>query len=120
MSEDSVEAKSVHPDWEAVRSRLRQSHPTFFELEAGGALLMDLGSDGWLLELTPDGRLLCQMGMDIEDIMSLMSSMSMPSWQRDRKSTRRNSSHLVISYADFCLQKKKQTSIDRSNTQPMP
>ena len=35
--------------------------------------LMDLGSDGWLLELTPDGRLLCQMGMEIEDIMSLMS-----------------------------------------------
>src|SRR6266540_2706339 len=73
MSEDSVEAKSVHPDWEAVRSRLQRSHPNFFELEAGGALLMDLGSDGWLLELTPDGRLLCQMGMDIEDIMSLMS-----------------------------------------------
>src|SRR6266568_5725967 len=73
MSEDSVEAKSVHPDWEAVRSRLQRSHRTFFELEAVGALLMDLGSDGWLLELTPDGRLLCQMGMDIEDIMSLMS-----------------------------------------------
>src|SRR2546425_5176233 len=73
MSEDSSVYKSVHPDWEAVRSRLQRSHPTFFELEVGGALLMDLGSDGWLLELTPDGRLLCQMGMDIEDIMSLMS-----------------------------------------------
>ena len=35
--------------------------------------MMDLGGDGWLLELTPDGRLLCQMGMDIEDIQSLMS-----------------------------------------------
>src|SRR5256885_11882699 len=29
------------------------------------------------------------------------------STQRDRKSTRRNSSHLVISYAVFCLKKKK-------------
>src|SRR5256885_3795544 len=28
----------------------------------------------------------------------------------DRKSTRLNSSHLVISYAVFCLKKKKQTS----------
>src|SRR5471030_3373450 len=28
---------------------------------------------------------------------------------RDRKSTRLNSSHLGISYAVFCLQKKKQT-----------
>src|SRR2546426_2552247 len=28
--------------------------------------------------------------------------------QRDRKSTRLNSSHLVISYAVFCLKKKKE------------
>src|SRR5256885_12307111 len=30
---------------------------------------------------------------------------------RDRKSTRLNSSHLVISYAVFCLEKKKKHSI---------
>src|SRR2546426_5358666 len=30
--------------------------------------------------------------------------------RRDRKSTRLNSSHLVISYAVFCLKKKKRTS----------
>src|SRR5256885_2763492 len=30
--------------------------------------------------------------------------------QQDRKSTRLNSSHLVISYAVFCLKKKKQNS----------
>ena len=30
--------------------------------------------------------------------------------QEDRKSTRLNSSHLVISYAVFCLKKKKKTS----------
>src|SRR5256885_3984187 len=29
----------------------------------------------------------------------------------DRKSTRLNSSHLVISYAVFCLKKKKETSV---------
>src|SRR2546426_6745324 len=29
-----------------------------------------------------------------------------PIYQRDRKSTRLNSSHLVISYAVFCLKKK--------------
>src|SRR5205807_10255302 len=29
--------------------------------------------------------------------------------RRDRKSTRLNSSHLVISYAVFCLKKKKNT-----------
>src|SRR5438132_12530631 len=30
--------------------------------------------------------------------------------QRDRKSTRLNSSHTVISYAVFCLKKKKKTN----------
>src|SRR5256885_8084895 len=30
-------------------------------------------------------------------------------WKSDRKSTRLNSSHLVISYAVFCLKKKKHT-----------
>src|SRR5256885_11978354 len=42
---------------------------------------------------------------------------------RDRKSTRLNSSHLVISYAVFCLKKKKHT-VRRSylphTTQPPP
>src|SRR2546426_4574137 len=31
-------------------------------------------------------------------------------WLADRKSTRLNSSHLVISYAVFCLKKKKKES----------
>src|SRR5256885_5241761 len=35
---------------------------------------------------------------------------------RDRKSTRLNSSHLVISYAVFCLKKKKITNICSSST----
>src|SRR5256885_12625672 len=33
------------------------------------------------------------------------------SWSEDRKSTRLNSSHLVISYAVFCLKKKKNTKL---------
>src|SRR3989454_5827787 len=33
---------------------------------------------------------------------------SSPIYARDRKSTRLNSSHLVISYAVFCLKKKKK------------
>src|SRR2546426_4922727 len=34
---------------------------------------------------------------------------------QDRKSTRLNSSHLVISYAVFCLKKKKKTNAKASN-----
>src|SRR5256885_11009328 len=38
----------------------------------------------------------------------------------DRKSTRLNSSHLVISYAVFCLKKKKKTILDQDVTSILP
>src|SRR5256885_7274969 len=38
----------------------------------------------------------------------------------DRKSTRLNSSHLVISYAVFCLKKKKTEELYRSRTPHSP
>lgn len=61
------------PAWSEARARLCQTEPTFYELEPGGALALSLGDDGWILEITPDGRLLCQAGLDIEDIQSLLS-----------------------------------------------
>src|SRR5256885_2786759 len=41
---------------------------------------------------------------------------------RDRKSTRLNSSHLVISYAVFCLKKKKRTvtNVTRKTPRHLP
>jgi len=59
--------------WAALRASLVPTFPQLLELEAGGTLSMDLGSDGWLLELTPDGRLLCQYGVAIDDVMTLLS-----------------------------------------------
>src|SRR5256885_12807494 len=41
-------------------------------------------------------------------------------WLRDRKSTRLNSSHLVISYAVFCLKKKKKTRIHNHPAYTIP
>src|SRR5258708_28170643 len=38
----------------------------------------------------------------------------------DRKSTRLNSSHQIISYAVFCLQKKTRSSLDRKLTTRTP
>src|SRR5256885_7242896 len=40
--------------------------------------------------------------------------------QLDRKSTRLNSSHLVISYAVFCLKKKKRICLRRLALQRLP
>src|SRR2546426_7446127 len=39
--------------------------------------------------------------------------------QRDRKSTRLNSSHLVISYAVFCLKKKKNIKTNASSNKDL-
>ncbi|MBI5317306.1 MAG: hypothetical protein HZB34_15200 [Nitrospirae bacterium] len=60
-------------EWDALRASLTPAFPQLQESEAGGALSMELGSDGWLLELTPDGQLLCQYGMAIDDVMALLS-----------------------------------------------
>lgn len=61
------------PAWTTLRALLVPTFPQLQELEAGGALTMDLGPDGWQLELTPDGLLLCQYGMALEDVMTLLS-----------------------------------------------
>src|SRR5439155_20275018 len=39
---------------------------------------------------------------------ALCKNITVPSVTRDRKSTRLNSSHVAISYAVFCLKKKKK------------
>ncbi len=59
--------------WETTRQRLRAQEPALYELEPGGALALHLNDEGWLLELTPEGHLICQTGMDIDDLKSLLS-----------------------------------------------
>jgi len=59
--------------WEQTRVRLQQSDPELYELEPGGSLALQLGTEGWMLEITPDARLICQTGMDMEDVKSLLS-----------------------------------------------
>src|SRR2546426_6085072 len=62
------------------------------------------GAHGFRNALTLPGPLV-PMGRDDDPF---------PSQRIDRKSTRLNSSHLVISYAVFCLKKKKK---NKDNTQ---
>lgn len=68
----SREIQSV-PAWEQICVHLCGAEPGFYALEPGGALGLQLPNEDWMLELTPDGRLLCQTGMAIEDIQSLLS-----------------------------------------------
>src|SRR5256885_5433782 len=54
----------------------------------------------------------CEVAVDCAEIQFLDSAglrVLLELNRRDRKSTRLNSSHLVISYAVFCLKKKKNT-----------
>lgn len=69
MSHESPQMR----DWDQVRTMLVQAEPALYELEPGGALALDLDAEGWLLELSPDGHLICQTGMDLGDLKSLLS-----------------------------------------------
>src|SRR3712207_7931792 len=51
-----------------------------------------------------------QHDLDAGDLAALVERLAArpEAWRQDRKSTRLNSSHANISYAVFCLKKKKQ------------
>ncbi|MBX3333922.1 MAG: hypothetical protein KF876_07345 [Nitrospira sp.] len=66
-------SETAHSAWPQLRHDLRRSLPGFYELEPNGPLLMDLGTEGWLLELRPEGKVVCQYGVAMEDVMALMS-----------------------------------------------
>src|SRR5256885_12462017 len=53
-----------------------------------------------------------------EKILDLRARLFLGGEAKDRKSTRLNSSHLVISYAVFCLKKKKNTTSTRVTYPP--
>src|SRR5260221_4520798 len=60
----------------------------------------------------PDGTLvdtehLMDQGLNRAGVLSIGENCDPREWNGDRKSTRLNSSHTVISYAVFCLKKKK-------------
>lgn len=61
------------PVWVQLRADLMRSFPQFYELEPSGPLIMDLGDDGWLLEVRPDGKVLCQYGVAMDEVIALMS-----------------------------------------------
>jgi hypothetical protein len=66
-------SEQVSLQWAEARRSLSKAFPQLYELEPGGPLAMDLGNDGWLLEIKPEGKLLCQYGVAMDDVMSMMS-----------------------------------------------
>src|SRR5256885_6570841 len=82
---------------------LFRSEMTPADFRSLGHTLVDSLAD-WLAAM-PQG--LVTRGESAQDIRrALASDRALPDHGEDRKSTRLNSSHLVISYAVFCLKKK--------------
>jgi len=59
--------------WRRLCASLTHTFPQFCTMGADGPLLMDLGDDGWLLEVKPDGVVVCQYGVALDEVMALMS-----------------------------------------------
>src|SRR5256885_2496388 len=66
--------------------------------------MLEARNTSWLSGIMP------KSGVDKISSTSLIESISPRAAREDRKSTRLNSSHLVISYAVFCLKKKNHGS----------
>src|SRR5262245_63616890 len=91
--------KKTPADWEKLAAKELRDKP--------------LSSLDWM---TPEGIPVKPLytAADLENLESVGSMPGFPPFTRgpkatDRKSTRLNSSHLGISYAVFCLKKKKNT-----------
>src|SRR5438132_5899348 len=62
----------------------------------------------------------CCRGLQIQhQPRRILENLLHPHQEQDRKSTRLNSSHTVISYAVFCLKKKKKMLNQKVKTQNM-
>src|SRR5437588_8057794 len=79
-------------------------------LSCSAACTLFFEGDGVAIEEPPD-RARRKRGplLSLEQLSDLHKGQIRLLFDRDRKSTRLNSSHTVISYAVFCLKKKKQT-----------
>src|SRR5688500_19785718 len=66
------------------------------------------------LPISPVERTMLQIA---RSVVVLPAPLAPSSVVRDRKSTRLNSSHLVISYAVFCLKKKRESHTEHNERQ---
>src|SRR2546430_3485341 len=100
--------------------RLPRSFPFFFFNDTATTEIYTLSLHDALPIWTLDSIDLCT-GTPI--LLASESVTAQPGWSQDRKSTRLNSSHSQISYAVFCLKKKKNpanTDLDLDHTAPRP
>ena len=67
------EPHSISPLWESARTALLSDISGWFESQDTEPLTLSLPDEDWLLEITPDGRLICVAGYDLDDMKSMLS-----------------------------------------------
>jgi hypothetical protein len=67
------DTKSISPHWLAIRSSLLAEIPGWLDSHETEPLTLSLPDEDWLLEITPDGRLVCVAGYDLDDMKSMLS-----------------------------------------------
>jgi hypothetical protein len=66
-------SEEAYPEWQIAQNHLKKSVPGFVQYEPGGALTLELDDEDWQLEVTPQGKLICQAGYALDDMQSLLS-----------------------------------------------
>src|SRR5688500_19280016 len=88
--------------------KIRSLAMTLIKNQISGAPVA--GKNGKIVGVVSEADIVAKKGKDVKAIMSkkiISVGEDTAVEEIDRKSTRLNSSHLVISYAVFCLKKKK-------------
>lgn len=67
------ETPPISPHWHEARASLLSDIPGWFESQETEPLTLSLSDEDWLLEITPDGQLVCVAGYDLEDMKSILS-----------------------------------------------
>ena len=67
------ETPSISPHWYEARASLLTDIPGWFESQETEPLTLSLPDEDWLLEITPDGQLVCVAGYDLDDMKSMLS-----------------------------------------------
>src|SRR2546429_3525865 len=104
LSRDEVETGNAYAEWARVKS-------ASFCREGIGRLVAGVAPDKCVMSASATENPQWQLAIDFKARSqnlqcSCQALERIPSSERDRKSTRLNSSHGYISYAVFCLKKK--------------
>lgn len=67
------DAQPTSPHWQSTRTALLKEIAGWLESPETEPLTLSLPDEDWLLEVTPDGRLICVAGYDLDDMKSMLS-----------------------------------------------